>query len=165
MVFARTLVAKNQAHSEHCELLQVVPGYEPLAEVLRLALEQAQGGKGKERHATEQPFVEQPSMADARLLGVAGPVFQARKKLLEASRCCEVAPERAIPDLLGAMVYAAMAVLVIEGRAAGKDAAQGPWDNKDWKLALGAVAVADRLGQLVLDGPRTWGGAGEGTNG
>lgn len=99
------------------EPIEIAAGYESLAEVLRLALEQAQGGKGKERHATEQPFVEQPSMADARLLGVAGPVFQARKKLLEAAKCCEVAPERAVADLLGAIVYAAMAVLVIEGRS------------------------------------------------
>ena len=39
---------------------RVYPGYQPLANVLQAALDQAQAGKGNQRHANGKPFLEQP---------------------------------------------------------------------------------------------------------
>lgn len=93
---------------------RVQPGYGPLAEILDMALDQAQSGKGKLRHAREGvPWIKQPIMTEGRDLGASGPAFQARKKIREAINCPE--DKRAIDDLLGAIVYtAACARLRIE---------------------------------------------------
>ena len=89
-------------------------GYGPLVNVLQEALDQASKGKGKERHANDMPFMNQPIMVDGRLSGTGGPMFQARKKVLEAHNCPD--EQRAINDLLGAIVYtAAMVLLIREG--------------------------------------------------
>src|SRR5574343_128891 len=54
-----------------------------VATYLQDALDQAQAGKGRRRHANGKPFVEQPIITDGRACGLAGPAFQARKKILE----------------------------------------------------------------------------------
>ena len=86
------------------------PGYEPLAEILQEALDQAQLGKGKQCHANDLPFIEQPIMQGAREAGEGGLVFQSRKKILEAKNCKD--DERAITDMLGAINYIAAQVLL-----------------------------------------------------
>ena len=116
--------------------IQVFPGYEQLANVLQDALDQAQAGKGSQRHANGKPFLEQPIITDGRACGLAGPAFQARKKILEALHCPY--EERAVQDLLGAIVYtAAMVILKEEERQKREDV---PKMNADlfepWQTAI-----------------------------
>ena len=92
------------------ENMNVERGYEPLAEVLQEALDQAQLGKGKQCHANGLPFLEQPIMQGAREAGEGGMVYQSRKKILEAMNCKDT--DRAITDLLGAINYVAVQVLL-----------------------------------------------------
>ena len=91
---------------------RVYPGYQPLANVLQAALDQAQAGKGSQRHANGKPFLEQPIITDGRACGLAGPAFQARKKILEALNCPD--EDRAVQNLLGAIVYTAAMVILKE---------------------------------------------------
>jgi len=88
--------------------LAVAAGYEPLARVLDEALAQSQTGKGRERHSTGQPFLEQPIAAITRTFGTGFALGQAAKKMEESQRLEPVAARR---ELLGAIVYLAMAVL------------------------------------------------------
>jgi hypothetical protein len=83
--------------------------YGPLQKVLDEAFLQASHGKGKQCHANGKPFIEQPIMTELRLLGPAGSVQQVRKKVLEAMNCKD--DERAVEDLLGAIVYTAAMVI------------------------------------------------------
>lgn len=87
--------------------LRVIKGYESLAEVLDRALEQAQSGKGKERHANGKPFDQQP----IRTIGDDYPGFllgQATKKTLESRA---MTPDRAERELLGAIVFTAAEIM------------------------------------------------------
>lgn len=89
-------------------------GYEPLAETLDAALERAQNGKGRERHAAiDQPFLEQPIFSIPRALGSGGEplLYQAVKKIYE-SRILTMEASR--NELLDAIVYIAAAV-ILEG--------------------------------------------------
>ena len=90
-------------------------GYDPLRHVLQLAFDQAAKGKGKERHATDKPFLEQPIMEIARMVGPGYQLGQAMKKTQEASR---LPNDRARAELLGAINYLAAAYLLLEERAA-----------------------------------------------
>jgi len=95
--------------------LYVEPGYESVADVLRLALEQTQGGKGKERHASGEPFEDQEIMHNARKCGLGSPVGQVRKKVLEAERLAyEGDYERAKNNILGAINYAVAEFLRVD---------------------------------------------------
>ena len=70
--------------------------------------------RGKERHAENgKGFHAQDICQEARDLGLAYPIGQARKKAKETLR---LDPDRAIQDLLGAINYLAAAVIVIEER-------------------------------------------------
>lgn len=92
------------------EKMKVEQGYEPLAEVLQEALDQAQKGKGAICHANGLRFIDQPIMQGAREAGEGGLVFQSRKKILEAMNCKD--DDRAITDLLGAINYIVAQVLL-----------------------------------------------------
>ena len=91
-------------------------GYEPLKRVLDEAYQQAAGGKGKERHASDgRPFMEQPIMTIARDVGNGFLTGQAIKKAIEARRINSLrGPGAAKAELLGAIVYLAAAVLRVE---------------------------------------------------
>lgn len=91
--------------------MHVEPGYVPLAKVLQFALNQAQHGKGKERHANDKPFLQQPIMEIGRMVGAGYNIGQAMKKAQEAMR---LPPERARAELLGAINYLAAAYLLSE---------------------------------------------------
>jgi hypothetical protein len=84
------------------------PGYEELSHILFEALNQAQSGKGIERHANKQPFIYQ--------LGLGFTAGQARKKILEAVRCADITPDRSIGDLLDAIIYTAATILSIRSQ-------------------------------------------------
>jgi hypothetical protein len=88
--------------------------YRRLEEVLADALSQASEGKGKERHATDEPFEEQKICVINRWIAdspVAGALFQAVKKTIESSR---LSGERAINELRGAINYLAAAIILLE---------------------------------------------------
>lgn len=89
-------------------------GYERLAETLNEALEQAQSGKGRERHANGRPFLRQPIMEIGRMVGLGYPTGQASKKIQEAvGMFSRDETDRAVNELLGAIIYSAAAILLI----------------------------------------------------
>jgi len=93
-------------------MMKVEPGYEALAAVLTEALDQAQHGKGKERHATDKPFIEQPIMVIGDLVGEGFQLGQAIKKLQESQRMID--PKMAIKERLGAINYIAASILKLK---------------------------------------------------
>lgn len=109
-----TREAMNEGRvSEHCAA--VVQGYEDLFHVLIRALDQAQQGKGHERHADGKPFAEQPMQQLITLYGQGFALGQAGKKMQESQRMEHGA---AIRELLGAIVYIAGAIIAMESREA-----------------------------------------------
>lgn len=87
--------------------------YMPLLRTFLGALEQAAYGKGRERHANDLPFTEQPILTMARMLDSdAGLAQQVIKKTLEA-RGLPTKHAR-IKELRGTLVYAAAMILFEE---------------------------------------------------
>lgn len=85
---------------------QVPKGYESLAAVLDGAMDQAAGGKGKERHAgTGEPFDRQKICEITRRVGLGYPLGQAIKKATESLRLGDRGPD----ELKGAINYLAAA--------------------------------------------------------
>lgn len=94
--------------------INVEPGYEQLATVLQQALDQSQSGKGKERHANDRQFDRQPIMEIGRMVGLGYPTGQASKKIQEAVGMTNRGEaDRAVNELLGAIIYSAAAILLI----------------------------------------------------
>lgn len=91
------------------------PGYEKLATVLARAFDQAANGKGKERHADDKPFHEQPMQLIADKRGIGFILGQADKKSEEAQGMLNRGQKEAcVKELLGAIVYLAGAVIFVE---------------------------------------------------
>ena len=90
--------------------------YRSLREVLDMALEQAQGGKGLERHANGLPFDQQPICQGGRRFGVGCLIYQAWKKSHETPvlLALDNGKERAVRELLGVINYAAAAIIVLQ---------------------------------------------------
>lgn len=87
-------------------------GYETLAGVLDDALSQAQSGKGSERHASGEPFHDQPIVQLGEWMGNTGFVVgQACKKAIESTR---LPHGHARSELLGAINYLAAAVIQLD---------------------------------------------------
>ena len=98
-------------------------GYEQLESILNEALEQAAAGKGKERHANERAFEDQPMQLISKLLDDNhGLAFQAIKKVQESLRLPD---DRAIRELLGAINYIAGMVIFL------REAAKNEVPNSD----------------------------------
>lgn len=95
--------------------METVKGYERLDDVLARAYQQASAGKGKERHAVDAPFHEQPMQKLCELYGVGFALGQAAKKAQESMR---LPHERAVAELLGAINYLAGAVICLERQEA-----------------------------------------------
>ncbi len=99
----------------------LVDNYSSLKRVLADAMLQAKSGKGKERHADDEPFENQKICVINRWLAgspVAGTLFQAVKKTVESSR---MTPDAAIRELYGAINYLSAGILLLEEiRDAGK---------------------------------------------
>lgn len=93
--------------------------YSSLEEILRQAFDQASSGKGRERHANGRPFDRQPIMETSRMVGLGFPAGQVMKKAQEA---CGMADRgqlhEAERELLGVIVYAAAAVLLVREKIA-----------------------------------------------
>lgn len=90
-------------------------GYESLTDVLKRAFVQAAITKGAERHADNRAFDDQPMQHIARRRGVGFILGQADKKSEEAQGMLSRGErEKAVHELLGAIVYLAGAVIYIE---------------------------------------------------
>ncbi|WGH24507.1 hypothetical protein EAb13_CDS0089 [Acinetobacter phage EAb13] len=97
---------------EPAKMTNVRLGYTELANVLALALEQAQNGKGNARHQVgATPFLSQPICELARLYGVGYNFGQAAKKAHETQQLDS--KQAKLNELLGAINYLAAAYLVI----------------------------------------------------
>lgn len=94
------------------------PGYEKLADVLCRAYDQAAHGKGRDRHANNRTFHEQPMQDLIRLHGVGFATGQASKKAGEALGLPTL--ERQVAELLGAIVYLSGAVIALESAAGNR---------------------------------------------
>ena len=81
----------------------------PLTQVFNLALEQATQGKGERHGGDSIPFMEQPWVHYAKMHGRGFLTGQAAKKLEEAASTRE--GEAFMHEVLGAIVYASMAIL------------------------------------------------------
>lgn len=100
--------------------------YLPLLRTFLGALEQAAYGKGRERHANDLPFIEQPILTMAHMLDSdAGLAQQVIKKTVEA-RSLPTKQAR-INELRGTLVYAAAMILFEEmyGRSDDPDNLNG----------------------------------------
>lgn len=87
-------------------------GYSSLADVLTKALDQAQNGKGNQRHQVgNAPFSGQPICSLTRLYGLAYPFGQAAKKIHEVGQLER--KEAKLAEVLGAINYLAAAYIVI----------------------------------------------------
>lgn len=86
--------------------------YTPLRTVLEQAYNRTAKGKGKERHADQKAFLQQPIFAIPRALGGSQDplLFQAVKKIYESKRLPSPRDEA---ELLDAIVYLAAAVLLM----------------------------------------------------
>lgn len=93
--------------------MRVNPGYESLQGVLQRALDQAQDGKGAERHADSKPFHEQPMQTIAAQVGIGFLTGQAIKKTQESQG---LPAGRDVAELLGAINYLAGAIIFLESQ-------------------------------------------------
>lgn len=83
-------------------------GYADLMKVLQAAHDQASIGKGRERHANDRPFLEQPIMVLGRLYGPGFTLGQSGKKTQESQGMITRGEyEAAKAEILGAIVYLA----------------------------------------------------------
>lgn len=107
-----TLIYGTQMSTDKVSLtVEVVPGYESLASVLFRALDQAQEGKGAERHADGLPYEHQPILQIERMIGGGFCLGQAMKKIIESGR---LPADRAKAELLGAINYIAGRYIAID---------------------------------------------------
>jgi len=91
---------------------KVYEGYQPLMRVLEQALDRAQLGKGRQRHADGAPFDQQLICWIPRRLGVGFNLGQVIKKVLEVKRVDSL--EAKVAELLDCIVYLAAAIIVLE---------------------------------------------------
>jgi hypothetical protein len=92
--------------------IELNPKYDSLYKVLLAAYNQASNGKGKERHANDEPFENQKIITLNKQIGSNhGAIFQACKKAQESAR---LPHDRAITELLGAINYLAAAVIMLK---------------------------------------------------
>jgi hypothetical protein len=104
----------------------LVDKYGSLKRVLVDAMLQAKSGKGKERHADDEPFENQKICVINRWLHgspIAGPLFQAVKKTVESSR---MNYDAAIRELYGAINYIAAGIILLEELKAGEKQEKEP---------------------------------------
>lgn len=107
----RTVVGATEPAPLLPMTIDVLNGYEPLAHILTDALNQAQMGKGAQRHGSGLPFHKQPMQQLIKLHGLGFATGQASKKSQEALRMDK---DAAIRELLGAIVYTAGAILALQ---------------------------------------------------
>jgi hypothetical protein len=105
---------KDELYEGKLNWIRTVPGYDDLFHVLALAYDQAARGKGKERHANNKPFAQQPLFDLANKFSTGFLLGQAAKKLEESMGLTYGSD---VKELLGAIVYTAAAIMHLEMEA------------------------------------------------
>jgi hypothetical protein len=91
---------------------ELMDNYSSLKNVFEQAFQQASEGKGKERHANNEPYEQQKIVKLNEFIGSNhGLIYQACKKSIESTR---LEKERAKAEILGAINYLAAAYIVLE---------------------------------------------------
>jgi hypothetical protein len=133
----------------------LVDKYGSLKRVLVDAMLQAKSGKGKERHADDEPFENQKICVINRWLHgspIAGPLFQAVKKAVESSR---MNYDAAIRELYGSINYIAAGILLLEELKAGEKQEKEPLQIEMNCLCLDdgttVAEVNDKLNRLYQE--------------
>lgn len=113
-----TIIAYRICDAKEQDANAISGPYEQLRAILDDAYDQSANGKGKERHANDLPWHEQPIIAISHLVGDGGAAFQAIKKITEAQGMAKRGErEAAYRECLGAIVYAAaLAKLLRDGQ-------------------------------------------------
>lgn len=92
--------------------ININSNYKSLYDVFIQAYKQASEGKGKERHANNEPYEQQKiCMLNMQIGSNHGLIYQACKKSIESTR---MTPDRAKAEILGAINYLAAAIIVLE---------------------------------------------------
>lgn len=108
-------------------LSDITGPYSSLWRVLIAAFDQASQGKGRERHSDGEPFEQQICCQITRRHGLAFATGQAAKKLDEVHRLLrDKGPDAAIAECLGAINYAAAAVIVLQEEVERTQGKLGP---------------------------------------
>lgn len=117
-LFFREFEPVTNATPDRTIPVYVALGYDSLFNVLTRALEQAQSGKGKERHAAGEPFTEQPIFKIGEMFGLGFQNGQALKKMVEAQGMLKRGEFNAAErEVLGAINYLAAVAIEINKRA------------------------------------------------
>lgn len=117
--------------------MRVAKGYEVVAEILQKALDQAQSGKGRERHGQGLPFTEQRILSISRALRTDGGLaYQVEKKIQEGREFDDL--EQLERELCGAIIYTVAMIIYHREVFAAKAGATpaGGFDRRDsthWK--------------------------------
>lgn len=106
----------DQEYADIAKSAKVDSLYASLAGVLQAAYDHAAHGKGHVRHGDDKtPFLEQPTMQIARMIGVGYPIGQLMKKAKESTGMVRRKEyDAAVAELLGVINYAAAAILLIQ---------------------------------------------------
>lgn len=130
--------------------MNIEPGYKKLAEVLQEALDQAQSGKGKERHATDNAYEDQLMCATQRLLKdhpCGGLAYQVIKKTVESGRLLKTkGKEAAQKELQGAINYLGGMHIIYEEEGLVDDKQPSLADLVDWSEAPSWATLAAQDG-------------------
>lgn len=122
----------------------------PLFPILMAAIGQAMYGKGERHGGASIPFLEQPIFHYAKLHGRGFLTGQAAKKLEEAASTRE--GEAFIQEVLGAIVYAASAVLHEQAKSQAKVPATSPLPKIDTPMTpLMEKMIEEGARQRALD--------------
>jgi hypothetical protein len=125
---------------------KVSTDYAKLKDVLDHAYNQAARGKGKARHANDKPFDRQPILEIGRMVGTGYATGQIMKKAQEAhGMVARGEHEAAVAELLGVIVYAASAVVLVKelsDEARASSAITLPRATPSSLAALQAVSTA-----------------------
>jgi len=120
--------------------------YAALQKVLDEAYRQSAEGKGNARHANDKPFTEQPILSIGRMVGPGFAAGQVMKKAQEAiGMAARGETEAAANELLGAIVYAASAVVLVREKGVALALAA----NADVIWGREAVAVEADASRLI----------------
>jgi hypothetical protein len=90
------------------------PKYKVLYDTLMLAYDRAAFGKGKERHGEGKPFLNQYICRAGKRFGISALQYQISKKNEEILNLNT--NEQKIGELLDIIVYAAAAIMILEGK-------------------------------------------------
>lgn len=141
---------KDEVIMDKCEMARL-PEYDELEKVLDAAYHQAAHGKGRERHANNKPWIEQPIFTITNAVGVGFPAGQAIKKLEESIGMYERGElGAAMAELLGAIVYTAAAFVKLEQEDAGREVDKEDILKAEIKVGYMNTEAVSLDGLLVL---------------